>query len=135
MIKRAFALWLTALMVSAVLLFVPPGVRAAIRETRAAHWDCRSWGWNLYGQVGDGTATDRKTPVGVPGLTGVVSVAAGYGHSLALLSDGTVRAWGWNLYGQLGDGTNTDRKKPVKVSGLSGVVAIAAGSSHSLTLK
>ena len=42
MIKRTFALWLTALMVSSVLLFVQPGVRAAILETRATRWDCRS---------------------------------------------------------------------------------------------
>jgi len=134
MIKRTFALWLTALMVSAVLLFVPPGVRAATRETMATRWDCRALGWNTYGQLGDGTNNDSKTPVGVPGLTGVVSVAAGYGHSLALMSDGTVRTWGWNLYGQLGNGTNTDKNKPVRVSGLTGVVAVKAGYGHSLAL-
>jgi hypothetical protein len=62
------------------------------------------------------------------------SIAAGGGHSLALLSDGTVRAWGNNEAGQLGDGTTTHRSTPVRVTGLSGVTAIAAGAYHSLAL-
>jgi hypothetical protein len=71
----------------------------------------------------------------VSGLSGVVAVAAGECHSLALKSDGTVRAWGYNYSGELGDGTTTTRYVPVMVSGLSGVVAVAAGYCHSLALK
>jgi alpha-tubulin suppressor-like RCC1 family protein len=41
-------------------------------------------------------------PVQVTGLTGVAQVAAGYDHSLALKSDGTVWAWGNNNHGQIG---------------------------------
>jgi hypothetical protein len=63
----------------------------------------------------------------VPGLTGVVQVAAGFGFSLALRSDGTVVAWGANGGGQLGDGSSTDRLTPVGVNGLTGVTQIAAG--------
>ncbi|MBI5561933.1 MAG: hypothetical protein HY894_03635, partial [Deltaproteobacteria bacterium] len=55
-----------------------------------------AWGANWYGQLGDGTTTDRLTPVQVSGLTGVVGVAAGYYHSLAVNADGTVWAWGYN---------------------------------------
>jgi alpha-tubulin suppressor-like RCC1 family protein len=43
-----------------------------------------TWGDNEYGQLGNGTVTDSATPARVPGLTGVVTVAAGFGHSLAL---------------------------------------------------
>ena len=68
------------------------------------------------------------------GLSGVGAIAAGTYHSLALLTDGTVRAWGDNESGQLGDGTTTLRTTPVPVSGLSGVVAIAGGFEHSLVL-
>jgi alpha-tubulin suppressor-like RCC1 family protein len=110
----------------------------------------RAWGSNYYGQLGDGTTCDpttkancqRSTPVAVPGLGGVVAVAAGHGHSLAVLRDGTVRAWGWGGYGQLGDGTpcvsgaasRCQRSTPVMVSGLSGATAVAGGSRHSLAL-
>lgn len=73
-------------------------------------WAC---GNNTHGQLGDGTSTDRNTPVQVNNLSGVTAIAAGYFHSLALKEDGTVWAWGYNYYGQLGDGTKTNRKTPV----------------------
>jgi hypothetical protein len=77
----------------------------------------RAWGWNVVGQLGDGTFTNRSTPVSVSGLSGVTTIATGWSHSLALLSDGTVRAWGYNEYGQLGDGTTTPSLTPVRVPG------------------
>ena len=94
-----------------------------------------AWGSNDYGQLGDGTHTDRPTPVPVSGLTSVVAVAAGEEHSLAVKGDGTVWAWGRNYYGQAGVGTTTDRPRPVQVSGLAGAVAVAASGSGSLALK
>src|SRR5690606_37773733 len=109
-----------------------------------------AWGWNAYGQLGDGTTgitAYKTTPVQVKGpggngyLTDVVAVAAGYQHSLALKSDGTVWAWGWNDSGRLGDGTTTDRSTPVQVKGpggngyLTDVIAVAAGHNHSLAIK
>ena len=93
------------------------------------------WGYNAYGQVGDGTTAFRPTPVQVSGLSGVIALSAGGDHSLGVKSDGSVWAWGSNGSGQLGDGTTTDRLTPVRVSGLSGVVAVAAGANHSLALK
>jgi alpha-tubulin suppressor-like RCC1 family protein len=78
----------------------------------------RCWGNNYYGQLGDGTRTDRHTPEAVSGLAGAVAIAAGDYHTCALLNDGTVRCWGPNSSGQLGDGTTTDRLTPVAVSGL-----------------
>jgi alpha-tubulin suppressor-like RCC1 family protein len=95
-----------------------------------------AWGLNSAGQLGIGTPdTNKVTPVQIPGLSGVTAIDAGYDHSLALKSDGTVWAWGYNAYGQLGDGTTTNRKSPVQVSSLSGVRAVSAGDYHNLALK
>ncbi|WP_295446330.1 hypothetical protein [uncultured Thiodictyon sp.] len=74
-----------------------------------------AWGYNGYGQLGDGTNTNRWSPVQV--LTGVGAVATGAHHTLALKTDGTLWASGSNMNGRLGDGTNTDRWRPIPVSG------------------
>ncbi|MEO5368135.1 MAG: Ig-like domain-containing protein, partial [Magnetococcus sp. WYHC-3] len=95
----------------------------------------RAWGYNGYGQLGDGTTTTRLTPVQVSGLTGVVAVDAGSTHTVALKSNGTVWTWGANTSGQLGDGTTINRPTPVQVSGLTGVTAIAAGNIRTFALK
>jgi len=98
-----------------------------------------AWGGNGLGALGDGTGTNRYTPVAVDlsplGGAEVVAVAAGHGYSLALDEQGRLWAWGTNLYGQLGDGTGTNQYTPVAVD-LSGAAAYsaAAGGSHSLAL-
>jgi alpha-tubulin suppressor-like RCC1 family protein len=95
-----------------------------------------AWGSNLLGELGDGSTTNRSTPVQVAGLTGVTQVAAGQEFSLALRSDGTVWAWGGNGAGQLGRGTVTAREvTAAPVSGLAGVTKIAAGCGFSLALR
>ncbi|MBI0071735.1 InlB B-repeat-containing protein [Bifidobacterium sp. W8112] len=80
-----------------------------------------AWGRNDYGQLGDGTTTERHTPVrinkpeGTPADFTYVQVSAGWYHSLALGSDGNAYAWGYNGNGQLGNGTGTQRNTPVRV--------------------
>ena len=109
-----------------------------------------AWGSNGWGQLGNSTTNDSHVPVAVDTTSGVsalygktvVALGAGYRHSLALCSDGTVAAWGDNSYGQLGDNTTNSTPVPVAVntdlgvSALSGktVVAIVAGKYHSLAL-
>ncbi|MGI9103823.1 MAG: Ig-like domain repeat protein [Terriglobales bacterium] len=104
-------------------------------ESNGTVW---TFGWNGMGQLGNGasgTGTGTGTPTQINGLSGVIAIAAGANHSVAVRSDGTVWAWGSNSYGQLGDGTTTDRSIPVQVTGLSDVIAVAAGNFHTLALK
>ena len=77
-----------------------------------------AWGYNEYGRLGDGTTTDRLTPIQVSGLYNMTDIEAGDEHTVALKQDGTVWAWGANWYGQLGNGTYTDSSTPVKSNGV-----------------
>ena len=76
-----------------------------------------AWGYNFYGQLGDGTTTNRTIPTLIS-FTGLQSgetikdVFAGAYHSHAVTTSGRVYAWGYNFYGQLGDGTTTNRPIP-----------------------
>jgi len=67
---------------------------------------------NGFGQPGDGSTTDRSSPLPVPGLTGAAAVAGELGHSLALKSSDGVSAWGGND-GQVGDKSCGAKKGPL----------------------
>ena len=116
-----------------------------------------AWGYNFGGLLGDGTRTQRNTPVRVktpdrntyPDLSKdftYVQVSAGGSHSLALGSDGNAYAWGANGNGRLGDGTTGGyQTTPVRVKTPDRntypdlpkdftYLQVSAGSSHSLAL-
>ena len=105
-----------------------------------------TWGFNQYGQLGNNTTTNSRSPIAVQtagtplaGKT-IVQVAAGADHSLALASDGTVYTWGRNNFGQLGKNDATDAHIPATVRTLGTpmagkiIVQLAAGNSQSIAL-
>lgn len=102
-------------------------------------------GLNDKGQLGNGTTANATHPVpAAKGLTGVVRVAAGPEHDLAVTADGTVYSWGEGANGQLGyvattacggggvNGRTVCSLVPQKVPGLGAAGAIAAGTHFSL---
>lgn len=99
----------------------------AVTSTGAAY----AWGYNGFGQLGNGTTVNSDVPVRVHLPTGVVATAVGGGdnHSLVVTSTGKVYASGKNTFGQLGDGTTTQSHVPVLVHLPAGVIAktVAAG--------
>lgn len=78
-----------------------------------------SWGYNNYGQLGNGSSTSSNVPVPVQGLTDVTEISGGYEFAVAVKSDGTVWSWGNDNNGQLGNGVNsTASNVPVQVMSL-----------------
>ncbi len=103
----------------------------------------KCWGLNLYGQLGDGTRTDRPSPAAVSGLdAGVADVAPGDVFTCALMTDGSARCWGSNSAGELGNAATTDSLTPVSVCAeatcaapFGDVVQLVAGDFHGCALR
>lgn len=105
------------------------------------------WGYNTDGRLGDGSTTNRSSPVQVGAATNWNKVTQGFAintaselyqlgttltqiagawadiassgeHQMAIKTDGTAWSWGLNDYGQLGLGDYTDRVTPTQVTGI-----------------
>ncbi len=97
-------------------------ISAGTRHSLALAADGTVWVWgrNQFGQLGVGDATDRPTPMQIPGLSNVVAIAGGGffegGYSLILQGDGTTRSCGRNYFGALGHGNGArECRVPVRV--------------------
>jgi alpha-tubulin suppressor-like RCC1 family protein len=95
----------------------------------------RAWGYNGYGQLGDGTFVSRYIEARVGSASEWASVSAGEYNTFAFKIDGTLWAWGCNTYGQLGDGTFVNRSTPVQVGSASEWASVSAGDWNTFALK
>ena len=95
------------------------------------------WGYNIHGQLGDGTNTQRNAPISVDlgQDRSAVAISLGESHTCALLDDTTLKCWGFNNHGQLGDGTLTSSNAPTTIDfGDDTAVAMSAGRHHTCAL-
>jgi len=144
-VRRTLLVAVTLLLGGSVLVASPPppvtaqpqpeaALAGAVQVSVGIYHSCalltngqvRCWGYNAYGQLGDGTIDDSPRAVVVralsgPGpLTGVRQVAVGRYHTCALLTNGQVRCWGHNTAGQLGIGNLSEHHRPVAVLNAAG---------------
>ncbi|MBY0492843.1 MAG: chitobiase/beta-hexosaminidase C-terminal domain-containing protein [Cyanobacteria bacterium] len=113
----------------------PPAIAAGYDHSLAIRSDGVGWGWgyNNFGQAGDGTQTQRTLPRIMTGLTGAAAARGGEMHSHVLLNDGTLRGVGSGTNGRLGDGGTSVQLLPVSVS-LTAVVSMDDGKAHAIAL-
>ena len=89
------------------------GVHSCGRTSGGQAW---CWGRNVYGQLGDGTTTDRDTPVRVAGGSTFAAISVSGAHTCGTSPAGEVACWGFNVQGQLGDGTRNHLARPSRVT-------------------
>ena len=101
-----------------------------------------AWGWNDYGQLGDGTTTtDRLSPVRIEGYGADTAMRLPPGgnqawHMFVVAADGTAMGSGENDYGQLGNGGTDNVLTAGAIPELGGgIVEIARGDGHTLVRK
>ena len=98
------------------------------------------WGYNSYGQLGDGSTTTRYYPDSVVGLSGVLSMSMGESFTCATLASRSLDCWGYSGDGQLSSDEKTQMNpqavtSPIPAAWTSDVSAVATGSDHTCILR
>ena len=94
-----------------------------------------AWGFNVLGQLGDGTTINKNIPTPIGTATNWQTVSAQRYYTMAIKTDGTLWAWGVNSNGQLGDGTNINKNIPTQIGTATNWQKINSAGFHNLALK
>jgi len=96
-----------------------------------------TWGYNVYGQLGDNTLGSKLTPITTfAGGTNWKQVAGGSKHTAAIKTDGTLWTWGYNFQVQIGTNDLTQRNTPVTTfAGGTIWKQVACGTKHTAAIK
>ncbi|HIB77973.1 MAG TPA: hypothetical protein EYO58_10260, partial [Flavobacteriales bacterium] len=114
----------------------------------------KCWGWNDYGQLGQGDTTsrgdgpgemgDNLNPINLGENLTATSIVAGEYHTCALFDNNTIKCWGLNDFGQLGLGDTTfrgdgngkmgDKLNPINLGKNLTATSIVAGGYHTCAL-
>ena len=89
------------------------------------------WGYNVFGQLGDGTREKQASPVRVRGGLAWRQLNAGESHVCGVTTDDLAYCWGMNFWGQLGNGSQMVPRGPVPVAGGLRFRQVSAGGGHS----
>ncbi|NJD10053.1 MAG: hypothetical protein FIB01_06250, partial [Gemmatimonadetes bacterium] len=85
------------------------------------------WGYNAYGQLGNGARAFPPFPTPVVGIPTLTTVATGGDHACGLTAAGAAYCWGGGGFGQLGNGAFADQFTAVPVAGGLAFKAISPG--------
>ena len=94
-----------------------------------------SWGYNNYGQLGNGSYTSYSYPIQIGNDTDWALLSCGSDHTSAIKTDGTLWAWGYNNYGQLGNSENTDHNYPLQIETGTNWATVSCGGNHTIAIK
>lgn len=94
----------------------------------------RGWGYNYYGQVGDGTFNTRYSPVSVLDGAPVLFFFSSY-HSIARKADGTIWQWGSNEFGGFGSGDFGEKNTPIQNTNFTDFTDVVTTSRNTFFIK
>lgn len=99
-----------------------------------------NWGWNVSGQLGDGSTVDKLIPTQIGTQSDWAKITNHHAsHNLAIKNNGTLWGWGLNQSGQAGNFINTNANgyilSPTQIGTDTDWKMIATGNKHSAALK
>jgi alpha-tubulin suppressor-like RCC1 family protein len=97
----------------------------------------KCWGYNKFGELGNGSRVNSAVPVSVNGLSSpVTAIVTGFNHACVLVANGTMRCWGGNTTGNVGEGYVYDISgHPVEIKNIHEPIrSMVLGFSHTCVL-